>query len=134
MPSADEARILADVREQLIREARERDRFRACLDNKQGAQQALKEALARNARFVVDLNGGYNAALSEGTRALLEELEPQPILDEHKRMLGFDYEAAWKVFVRQQGDLGNLTRSELWERYYSKPFQAKLSGYLDAGR
>lgn len=107
-----------------------RKRFGACLEDREGSVEELKEVLARNARFLIDLNKAYSDSFHEGVQSLLGELDPQPILEEHKRMLGFNFEDAWKAIARVQNDLANLPRSELWERFFFEKFQAKLSGYL----
>lgn len=103
-----------------------RERFNACLDNKPGSLEALKKSLADNAKFVVLLNGAYSTALAEGSRRLLDEIEPGSILEKHKRMLGYDHEKSWQELERLHGDLAQLGKSELWERFYYEPFRAKL--------
>jgi len=111
-----------------------RARFRACLEDKEGSLAALKEILTRNSRFVVDLNRAYASSLYPGSQALLSEMEPQPILDKNKRMIGFDYEQAWNTFARFHNDLAGLSQGELWERFFSESFQESLSSYLDKGK
>jgi len=108
-----------------------RERFRACLENKQGSLQALKEVLERNARFLVDLNRSYQTSIYEGNQAMLTRLDPRPILEKHKRVLGSDFEGAWRAIGREQADLANLSRAELWERFFLNPFQKKLASYQD---
>ena len=103
-----------------------RAKFKASVDNKPGALEALRASLADNAKFVVAINGAYNKALSEGAQTLLAELDPQALLDKHKRMLGHDYEKAFQELQRVQGDLAQLGRRELWERFYADPFKAQM--------
>jgi hypothetical protein len=108
-----------------------RDRFRACLDNQEGSIEALKETLARNSRFVIELNRAYTSCLFEGSQSLLSEIDPEPILDKHRRMIGFNYEEAWNAIARVQSDLASLTSSELWERFFFESFRKNLSSHLD---
>lgn len=105
-----------------------RERFRACLEDKEGSLQALQEVLERNARFLIEINRSYHASIYEGNHSVLAQLDPQPILDKHKRVLGSDYEGAWRALSREHADLINLSRGELWERFFLDPFQKKLSG------
>ena len=108
-----------------------RDRFRACLDNQEGSVEALKETLTRNSRFVIELNRAYTSCVFQGSQALLSEIDPQPILDKHRRMIGFNYEEAWSVIARVQSDLASLTGGELWERFFFESFRKNLSSHLD---
>jgi hypothetical protein len=108
-----------------------RERFRACLENKEGSLQELSATLERNARFLIDLNRSYQASIFEGNRTMLDRLDPRPILESHKRVLGSDFEGAWKSISRVQADLSNLSRAEMWEQFFMKPFQEKLGDYQD---
>jgi hypothetical protein len=90
----------------------------------------LKDVLQRNSRFLIDLNKAYSDSFHQGVQAVLKELDPQPILEEHKRMLGHNFEEAWQAYARAQGDLATLPRSELWERFFFQKFREKLSDYL----
>jgi len=108
-----------------------RERFRSCLENKEGSLHELTEILERNARFLIDLNRSYQASLYEGNQSMLGRLDPRPILEGHKRVLGSDFEGAWKTISRAQADLVNLSRAEMWEQFFSGPFSDKLAGYQD---
>jgi len=125
-PAADaDTKLARGMREQV------RERFRACLENREGSIDSLKEALERNARFLIDLNRAYQASLYRGNRALVTELDPHPVLTKHKRaLMGIDYEAAVKSISRAHADMSNLARDELWERYFFEPFKNELSSYL----
>jgi len=109
-------------------------RFLACLDNEKGSIAALKEALARNSRFIIDLNKAYEAAVRQGPQTLLGELDPEPILGKSKGLLSItNYEAAWKSFVSKHTDLCNLTPSEMWESFFRQPFRERLADHLEPG-
>jgi len=124
-PTAEmDTRMMQGMRQEV------RDRFRACLEDQKGSLAKLKEILDRNSRFVVDLNRAYTACIYEGSRSLLSEIDPQPILEQHKRMMGHDYEKAWGSLSRSQADLAALSSNELWERFYFKVFRERLSDYL----
>ena len=58
LPSADEARILADVREQLIREARERDRRVVELEQQVQALTAERDRLSQQNESLKQGQGG----------------------------------------------------------------------------
>ena len=126
-PAADaDTRLARGMREQV------RERFRACLENEEGSVDALKQALERNARFLIDLNRAYQASLYEGNRTMVAELDPHPVLTKHKRaLMGVDYEAVMKSISRSHADMSNLARDELWERYFFEPFKEELSTHLD---
>lgn len=121
-----------DMDTQMMRHMKQlvRRRFRDCLEGKEGSVQALQDTLARNARFLIDLNNAYSNSLQVGTKALLAELDPMPILEEHKRMIGHNFEEAWRAISQKQADLANLSKDEMSERYYFEPFQSKLEDYL----
>jgi hypothetical protein len=110
-----------------------RSRFRACLEDKEGSLAALKETLTRNSRFPVDLISAYKTSIHAGSQGLLAKVEPQSILDQSKRMIGYDYEQAWKTFIRYHNDLVGLPPDALWERFFSGSFREGMSSYLDQG-
>lgn len=124
-----------DMDTQMMRHMKQlvRRRFRDCLEGKEGSVQALQDTLARNARFLIDLNNAYSTSLNEGTRTLLAELDPMPILEANKRMIGHNFEEAWRQISQKQADLANLSKDELSERFYFAPFQSKLADYLGKG-
>jgi hypothetical protein len=125
-PAGDaDTKLIQGLQEQV------RERFRACLENKEGSLQELTETLERNARFLIDLNRSYQASLYDGNQSMLNRLDPRPILEGHKRVLGSDFEGAWKTISRAQADLVNLSRAELWEQFFVGPFREKLAGYQD---
>jgi len=125
-PAGDaDTKLIQGLQEQV------RERFRACLENKEGSLHELNEVLERNARFLIDLNRSYQGSLYEGNQSMLNRLDPRPILEGHKRVLGSDFEGAWKTISRAQADLVNLSRAEMWERFFVGPFRDKLSGYQD---
>jgi len=108
------------------------NRFRACLDDEEGSVQALKEALARNSRFVLQLNDAYATAIRHGTRSLLEDIDPQPIVDSSQgRLGGLNFEKAWKAFTDRYADLSSLPPEDTWARFYQDPFKQKLADYLE---
>ena len=110
------------------------NRFRACLDDKEGSVQSLKEALARNSRFVLQLNDAYSSAIRHGTRALLDDLDPQPIIDSSQGKLGgLSFERAWKSFTSRYADVSSLPPEDAWARFYQEPFKSKLGDYMDTG-
>lgn len=108
-----------------------KDRFAACLENEEGSLEKLKESLHRNHKFLIDLNLSYDSCLHEGTKQLLAELNPEPIIKKHKRFFGHDWAGAAKTVSQLHGDLSNLNREELWERFFYTPFREKLASYLD---
>ena len=110
-----------------------RNRFRDCLDNKEGSVQALKEALDRNKAFLIALHEAYNSAIREGSKSLLDQLEPQTILDETKGMLLDKFEKAWRTFSNRHADLSSLPESDMWEQFFDPAFKQKLAGYLEPG-
>ena len=125
-PAGDaDTKLIQGLQEQV------RERFRACLENKEGSLHELTETLERNARFLIDLNRSYQACLYEGNQSMLGRLDPRPILEGHKRVLGSDFEGAWKTISRAQADLVNLSRAEMWEQFFMGPFRDKLAGYQE---
>lgn len=108
-----------------------RDRFRDCLTQGKGAVKGLKEILDRNSRFVIDLNTAYATSMASGIELMLQQVDPGAILAENKRMIGFNYEQAYKTLARQLRDLSDQSREELWERFFVETFRAKLSRYIE---
>ena len=105
-------------------------RFRACLDDEPGSIQALKDALARNSRFLLELHAAYTSAINQGTQAILDTVDPQPIQDESRGMMGIDKDRAWKTYRNLHTDLINLAPSDIWDRFFQKPFKDRLGDYL----
>lgn len=110
------------------------DRFRACLDNRAGSIQALQEALAKNSRFLPELDKAYTTAVRQGVQSLLGDLDPQPFLDENKGALGIiNFEKAWRAFSNRHSDLSSLPPADVWERFFQEMFKKKLADYLEPG-
>jgi hypothetical protein len=112
-----------------------RNRFRACLENKQGSIQALREGLDKNLRFLLQLNDAYLAATRKGVPSLLAELDPEQLLEQHRGRLMTNYEEAFRSFSTRHTDLANLTPKEAWERFFQQAFREKLEEVVapDAG-
>lgn len=109
-----------------------RDRFRSCLENKEGSLKALQAALEKKKSFLIDLNQAYQASFYEGTRSVLAQLDPQPIAEAHRKpIIGVDHGEAWKSIGRAQNDLASASKNELWERFFVEPFRAKLARHLE---
>jgi hypothetical protein len=112
-------------------------RFQACLDNKKGSVMALQEALERNSRFLIALNGAYLEAIKRGPRALLSDLEPESIGKTAQRGFGggLNPEKAWKTFMDIHSEIASLPWEDLWNRFFEAPFKESLGDYLKpAGR
>ena len=105
-----------------------RQAMRECLAGDVAAGKTLQTELNAYAKFLIALNESFQFSIDTGTRNLLGELHQQKMLEKHKRMVGFDYEAAWKELERVQAGLSDLSRNDLWEQYYSEPFRKKLGG------
>ena len=84
--SAMDTQMLRGLQQQV------RKRFREALDQKEGAMAELRQSLNAGAKFIVELNTAYNHALSTGSKEMLGAIDPQEILEKHKRMLGHDFE------------------------------------------
>jgi plasmid stability protein len=109
-------------------------RFVSCLEDEQGSVQALKEALDRNSSFLLRLHEAYSSAVKQGTRSLLNEFDPQPILDDCKGALGImNFEKAWRSFSSRQSDLSSLPPDDIWEQFFQETFKKKLADYLEPG-
>lgn len=107
-------------------------RFHACLDNKVGSVQALQQALERNSRFLVALNGAYMESIKRGPRALLGEFDPQSIADTSQRKFGggLNPDKAWKAFMDIHSEVASLPWEDLWSRFFESTFQESLGDYL----
>lgn len=110
-----------------------RNRFRACLENKQGSIQALREGLDKNLRFLLQLNDAYIAATRGGVPLILAELDPEPILEPHRGRLMTNYEEAFRSFTTRHTDLSNLSPKEVWERFFLQTFREKLEEVVAPG-
>jgi hypothetical protein len=107
-------------------------RFHACLDNKVGSVQALQQALERNSRFLVALNGAYMEAIKRGPRALLGEFDPQSIAETSQRKFGggLNPDKAWKAFMDIHSEVASLPWEDIWRRFFESTFQESLGDYL----
>ena len=65
--------------------------------------------------------------MKKAVPSLLEELDPEQILESHRGKLMTNYEQAWKAYALLHNDRLNLSSGEVWERYFQTPFRAKLS-------
>jgi predicted component of type VI protein secretion system len=109
-----------------------RDRFRSCLEDREGSVAALQAALEKKKSFLIDLNQAYQSSLYEGTREMLGQLDPQPIAEAHRKpIIGVDHGEAWKALGRVQNDLASASRNEMWERFFFEPFRSRLSRHLE---
>ena len=110
-----------------------RKRFLASLESEEGADERLKEILQQNLKFMLLMNQGYVSSYRPGTHSLLEEIDPQAILDKHPGMMkmGFDYPSAYRTFQDRFTGLMNHTSNDLWELYFSPRVRKELSEYLD---
>jgi len=107
------------------------DRFLACLKNEEGSVSAVSEILTQKARFLYDLNKAYSAAITNGSRSLLADLNPDPILEKNKRFGGFNFQEAWKTLSREYMDLAGLSAEELAERFFMQSLRQDLSKKMD---
>jgi hypothetical protein len=107
-------------------------RFHACLDNKAGSVQALQQALERNSRFLVALNGAYMESVKRGPRTLLGEFDPQSIADTSQRKFGggLNPDKAWKAFMDIHSEVASLPWEDIWSRFFESTFQESLGDYL----
>lgn len=111
-----------------------RDRFRACLENREGSIEALREILNHSKGFIVDLHSAYEEAIRQGSRALLTRFEPQEFIQESTGALGIvNYEKAFKQFSGLHADLSTLPSTDLWERFFQEPFNRKIAGAAEGG-
>jgi hypothetical protein len=110
-----------------------RKRVKAVLNDEAGSVKAFQEILKQLNAFVTGLPASFQESFPTGTKALLAELDPEPILEKAKRFLT-DYEKAWNAFVQTRSDLTNLTKDELWERYFKPPFQQEIGKWTGGKR
>jgi hypothetical protein len=104
--------------------------FLTSVQGEADSQEELKDILQKNLKFLLLMNLAYLNCIRDGSQRLLVELDPQQILSRHKRFMGFDFESAFKEIRRLHGDRANLTRSELWETYFSHKCREELAEYL----
>ncbi len=98
----------------------------ACLRGDVGAADSLREELKAYAEFLIGLHESFQHSIDAGTRSLLGELSQQELLEKHKRLVGLDYEAAWKELEGVYARLKDLSRSEIWEQHFLEPFREKM--------
>ena len=108
-----------------------KERFRACLEDRQGSVQALKEALERNSLFLPTLSRGFETALRRGVPAILAELDPLALAEKNPARFGeTDFKKAWKMFGDIHAELSALPPADLWERFFDRWFKEQLAEYL----
>lgn len=100
--------------------------MRDCLNGDLTASDTLQSELTVYAKFLIGLTESFQFSINEGGRSILGELRHQPLLEKHKRLVGFDYEAAWKELEGVHARLNDLSRGELWEQHFMEPFRKKL--------
>lgn len=111
-----------------------RRRVLAVLNDEPGSVKAVQEVLKQQNEFVFSLPEAFRQSIPVGTKALLDELDPEPILETSKRFLMTDWEKAWGALVQARGDLVNLTKGELWERYFKPPFKEEIGKWTGGKR
>lgn len=104
-----------------------RDRFRACLDGKVGSLDELHRLLEENQGFPLQLYDAYWASVRHGIRALLTEVDPEPIRGTHTGAFMFDAEGAFKELERKHSDLFGRPTEHIWEEFFFETFQQKLA-------
>lgn len=124
---AMDTRILGKYKQRVRKE------LLSVLDDQEGSVKRLQKTLEGQNKFLYGLNEAFQSSFPAGSRSLLDELDPEPILEAARGRIMTNYEQAWKTFERRYQDLGNLTPAELWERFFRDPFQKKLSEWLDEG-
>lgn len=120
----------------LIRQRQEQVRhtIRKILDDEEGSVAALTKILQALNKFVVGLTDAFHAALPAGTKALLDQLEPEIFTAEAKgRLMGIDYEKAFSAFSTRRSDLSNQTAEELFALYFRDPFRERLATWAKEG-
>ena len=106
----------------------------AVLNDEPGSVKGVQEVLKQQSQFVFSLPEAFRQSFPVGTKALLDKLDPEPILERSKRFLMTDWEKAWGAFVQARGDLVNLTKDELWELYFKPPFQEEIGKWTGGKR
>jgi len=110
-----------------------RQAMRQCLAGDTSAGKTLQEELNVYAKFLIALNESFQFSIDNGSRKILGELNLQPLLDKHKRLVGPDYEKAWRELELVHAGLSDLTRNDLWEQYFRESFREKLGGHGKLG-
>jgi len=110
-----------------------RQAMRECLAGDTSAAKKLKDELNVYAKFLIALNESFQFSIDTGSRKILGELNLQPVLDKHKRLVGPDYEKAWRELELVHAGLSDLTRNDLWEQYFRESFREKLGGHGKLG-
>jgi len=112
-----------------------RSRLKDCLAGKAGALDALRQALNRDSRFLIQINGAYLGAISGGSKSLLEELNPGPLAETARsKFRGIDHEKAWEIYETRHSDIASLSRAEMWERFFQEPFRQALDTQKESDR
>jgi hypothetical protein len=120
-----------DTRLHKHREKVIKERFRACLEDRQGSVHALKEALERNSLFLPTLARGFETALRRGVPAILAEIDPLTLAEKNPARFGeTDFKKAWKMFGDIHAELSALPPADLWERFFDRWFKEQLAEYL----
>ena len=102
-------------------------RMRDVLDDKEGSLQKLEKTLRANQHFPLALDQAYRDAFSDAVARLLETIQPEPILEGHKGLIGYNYEAAWRTLSKRHFDLSQMVAMELWALYMKEPFQRRMN-------
>jgi len=110
-----------------------REAMRRCLAGDNSAGETLQKELNVYAKFLIALNESFQFSIDTGSRNILGELNQQPLLEKHKRLVGPDYEKAWKELEHIHAGLNDLTRNDLWEQYFRESFREKLGGHGKLG-
>jgi len=98
----------------------------ACLQGDLSASETLQVELKAYAEFLIGLHESFQHSVDTGTRSVLGELAQQQLLEKHKRLVGFDYEAAWRELEGVHARLSDLSRGEIWEQHFLEPFRKKM--------
>lgn len=107
-------------------------RFRACLEDREGSVVALKGALERTAGFIVALHEAHDRAVRRGVPALLSKVNPQPIFEQTPGFGMAKYKDAWKSLSEAHDDLKGMPPSDVWESFFDQYFKERLSEYLQS--
>lgn len=103
-----------------------KDAYYQCLDGREDALADLRAKLDRARGFVVRMDESWRAAIPESVREMLDEIDTDAIVSEHRRMMATNWEGAFRTLESKVQNLAGLPRADLMDAYFSKAFREHL--------
>lgn len=94
--------------------------------------ERIKKLLSDNNKLVLYLHLAFVEACKPAFAGLLDQLDPTVILEQHRRVIGHDFEAAYRAIASKIGDASGMTSRDAWDGFLAPPVRERLNRLLES--